>query len=94
MVVVLLTFAIAPALSAPRPATPPPTDIWAAGSDYYERHPELKVPGVDLAGDFYLRHPNWSSIVQIAGILLTGALEASDYFERHPELGYPELRSQ
>jgi hypothetical protein len=92
IVVVFLTFAVIPAISAPEPAAVPMTDLSAAGSDYYERHPELRVSGaavVDLGGDFYLRHPEWINTVQNTGIPVTVALEASDYFQRHPELGAP-----
>jgi hypothetical protein len=61
-------------------------------SDYYERHPELNSSAasiVDLAGDFALRHPEWTISVQNAGVPATGSLEASDYFQRHPELRVP-----
>ena len=92
MVVGLITFAVIPTISAPKPADIPATNISAVRSDYYERHPELRVPGAavtDLAGEFYLRHPEWISSFQNAGIPVTGALEASDYFQRHPELRTP-----
>jgi hypothetical protein len=92
MGIILLTFAVVPAISAPGPVAIPAASLSAARSDYYERHPELRVPGaagVDLAGDFYLRHPEWTSNVQITGIPVTGASEASDYFQRHPELRAP-----
>ena len=92
IVVVLLTFAVIPDISAPKPAAVPMTGLSAAGSDYDERHPELKVSEaavVDLGDDFYLRHPEWLNTVQNTGISVTGVLEGSDYFQRHPELGAP-----
>jgi hypothetical protein len=43
VVVALLTLAIVPAISAPQPAAAPAARLSEAGSDYYERHPELRV---------------------------------------------------
>lgn len=45
MVVALLTFAVVQAFTSPRATAIPGIGVAAAGSDYYERHPELKVPG-------------------------------------------------
>ena len=91
--VVLLTFAVVPAISAPEPALVPVTaGISEAGSDYYQRHPELSVAagiGIDVAGDIFLRHPEWTSSVQNAAIPVVGQAEASDYLQRHPELSAP-----
>jgi cobalamin biosynthesis Mg chelatase CobN len=59
------------------------------GSDYYERHSELNGSAIsiaDIAGDFALRHPEWTISVQNSAIPVTGVFEASDYFQRHPEL--------
>jgi hypothetical protein len=59
-------------------------------SDYYERHPEFSGSAasiVDIAGDFALRHPEWTISVQNASLPVTGILETSDYFQRHPTLG-------
>ena len=92
LAVVLMIFVSVPAISAPKPAAVPATSLLSAVSDYYERHPELRMSGnavVDLGGDFYLRHPERISTVQNAGIPVTGASEASDYFLRHPELRAP-----
>ncbi|HEY3476399.1 MAG TPA: hypothetical protein VGK56_17425 [Anaerolineales bacterium] len=89
VVITLLTLAIVPAVSAPQPAAAPASRLSEAGSDYYQRHPELSVSTAlesDMGGDFYLRHPEWASNVQNAAILVTGNSEASDYFQRHPEL--------
>jgi hypothetical protein len=61
-------------------------------SDYYERHPELSESATsmaDIAGDFALRHPEWTISVQNSAIPMTGMSEASDYFQRHPELSLP-----
>ena len=86
MVVILSTFAVVPAISAPNSA-----DVVVAGasesrSDYYERHLELRAPAAGLNGDFALRHPEWTISVRSAAVPVTGAFEASDYFQRHPEL--------
>jgi hypothetical protein len=57
-----------------------------AATDYYARHPELRLSAgsiADLAGDFSLRHPEWTISVQNATIPMTGILEASDYFQRY-----------
>jgi hypothetical protein len=56
--------------------------------DYFQRHPELRVSAgtglaVDIAGDFYLRHTDWTANV---GIPVTGSSAAEDYFMRHPAL--------
>jgi hypothetical protein len=61
-------------------------------SDYYERHPELNgltASIADSAGDFALRHPEWTISVSNATIPVTGIFGASDYFQRHPELSLP-----
>ena len=61
-------------------------------SDYYERHPNLSVSAesiADTAGDFALRHPEWTLSLQNAAIPVTGIFEAADYFQRHPELRTP-----
>ncbi len=130
MVIVLLTFAVVPAMSAARPAAMPVTGNSDMTSDYFQRHPELQSSAshiklvdlsqparpmiiplsrisnlpdyfqrhpelrtsvgagitVDMAGDFYLRHTDWTANV---GIPVTGSDEASDYFQRHPELSAP-----
>ena len=95
MMAVLLTFAIAPAISAPKPVTVPVNGLAEqAGSDYYQRHPELNLPGaavVDLQGDFILRHPEWTGSVASVAIPVTGSSAALDYFQRHPELSLPAV---
>jgi hypothetical protein len=90
--ITLLTLAIVPAISAPQPALAPAPRFSEAGSDYYQRHPELRVStarGTNMAGDFYLRHPEWASNVQNVAIPVIGNSEASDYFQRHQELSAP-----
>jgi hypothetical protein len=90
--VVLLTFVVAPAISAPRPVAAPMARLSEAGSDYYLRHPELRISAAlvtYIAGDFYLRHPEWASNVQNAAIPVTGNSDTSDYFQRHQELNAP-----
>lgn len=84
--VILLTIAFAPAISVPQPVLPVISRS-DAGSDYYQRHPELNVLTVesDLTGDFALRHQNGAGSLR-AAIPVTGNFAASDYFERHPEL--------
>jgi hypothetical protein len=92
LIVVLLTFAVAPTIAAPKPVLVPVTGISEAASDYFQRHPELKVPAVvtaNMAGDFSLRHPEWTIGVQKAAIPVAGMFEASDYFQRHTELSLP-----
>jgi hypothetical protein len=62
------------------------------GSDYIERHPSMQVPAasiVDRAGDFALRHPEWTVSVPNAAVPVTSIFEDSDYFQRHPELREP-----
>ena len=89
MIIVLLTFVIAPAISASRPASAPAMIVSESGSDYYQRHPELRVsaaPVSSLRSDFFQRHPDWISSVQIAAVPVTGVSGASDYFQRHSEL--------
>jgi hypothetical protein len=96
VIVVLLTFAIAPAISAPNPVLVPVTGSSETMSDYFQRHPELNqlaVVSADRAGDFSLRHPEWTLSVQNAAIPMGGTFEASDYFQRHPELSLPAASS-
>ena len=52
-------------------------EIPAVASDWFGRHPELKVASAADFSDYYLRHRN--ATVEIAAV-------ASDWFERHPEL--------
>ena len=92
IMVVSLTFAVVPAISAPQPILAPVAGGVDTTSDYYQRHPELSMSSssaVDVAGDFYLRHPGWASDIQSVTIPVTGATEASDYFQRHAELVLP-----
>jgi len=94
LMVVLLTFAFAPAISVPEPVLVPVTGISETASDYYQRHPELRASAAnvaDLTGDFSLRHPEWASSAQNAVVPVTGSSEASDYFQRHDELSAPVL---
>lgn len=89
--VAILSLAVVPSIAAPKAALIPVTGI-AESPDYYQRHPELRVPGaviVDITGDFYLRHPAWSANLQSVGIPVTGISESVDYFQRHPELSAP-----
>lgn len=65
------------------------TSLSVAGSDYYQRHLELRARAVGLNSDFALRHPEWAVSAQSAVVPVTGAAEASDYFQRHPELSMP-----
>ena len=89
--VVILSLAVVPSIAAPKAAVIPVTGI-AESPDYYQRHPELRVPGAgtgDMAGDFYLRHKEWTVGIQAAAIPVTGISESPDYFQRHPELHVP-----
>lgn len=89
VVITLLTLAFVPAISAPQPALAPASRLSEAGSDYYQRHSEARVsmaPAIGMDGDFYLRHPEWTSNVQNVSIPGTGISEAVDYFQRHHEL--------
>jgi hypothetical protein len=64
LMVVLLTFAVAPAISAPEPVIVPVTDLSETSSDYYQRHPELRASAAivgDVTDDLYQRHPEWIS---------------------------------
>jgi len=89
IMVVLLTFAIVPALSTAKPILVPVTGSSEATSDYYQRHPELSGSAVDTTADFYLRHAEWVSNVQSVVVPVTGSTEASDYFLRHSGLSAP-----
>jgi hypothetical protein len=85
-VVSLLTLVAVPAISVPQTSAVPVTGLSEAASDYYQRHPELRLssPGLaDITADFYLRHRDWT----LAPVTLNAA--ASDYFQRHPELRTP-----
>lgn len=88
VMITLLIFAVVPAVSAPRPAPAPMARLSEAGSDYYLRHPELRISvalAAYMASDFYLRHPEWASSLQNATIPVTGNSEAEDYFQRYRE---------
>jgi hypothetical protein len=70
MMVILLTFVVAPALSAPKPVLVPGSGSSEAASDYYQRHPELRaslqnvaIPATDNseASDYFQRHPELSA---------------------------------
>jgi hypothetical protein len=53
----------------------------AAFPDYYQRHPELRIPveaSVDMT-DYYFRHPELRTST-------TKSIDLTDYFFRHPEL--------
>jgi hypothetical protein len=86
IIVLFLIFAAAPAISLGEPAQVAAPGASETGSDYYHRHPELRVSGAGAADDFYLRHRAWTVSAQPAAISVTGSVEASDYFQRHPEL--------
>lgn len=88
--ITLLTLAVAPAVSVPQPAAAPVARLSEAGSDYYLRHPELRISealAAHIASDFYLRHPEWGSNIQNAAIPVTGNSDTSDYFQRYREQG-------
>jgi hypothetical protein len=93
LTVVLLTLSVYPAISAPKQILVPLTGNLETGSDYYQRHPELRALATapDRTADFALRHPAWNVGVPSAAIPLTGILETSDYFVRHPELRPDEV---
>ena len=96
MIVALLTIAIAPTISStPNSAANPVSGLAEqAGSDYFQRHPELNLPGaavVELQGDFFLRHPEWTGSVASVAVPVTGSSATLDYFQRHPELGMPAV---
>lgn len=65
LIVVILSFAAAPAISLGKPAPVAAAAASETGSDYYQRHPELRVSGAgttDLYGrvegsDYFGRHP-------------------------------------
>jgi hypothetical protein len=83
--VLLVLFAV-PAISAPRASLVPVTSLSQAGSDYYQRHSELRPASpspASVTADFYLRHRDWT----LAPVTLNAV--ASDYFQRHPELRTP-----
>ena len=91
MVVVFLAFTVVPSIAAPKPALIPVTGA-SEYADYYQRHSDLRLSTVnafDMTADFYQRHPEWISNVQIAAVPMTGVSESSDYFTRHPELLMP-----
>lgn len=91
MVLVVWILVAAQTILAPAPVLIPVTSMSTAGSDYYERHPELRLGAaapVDATGDFYLRHPGWISAKGDPQVIIpvTGSAVYADYFERHPEL--------
>ena len=91
MLVMLLTFAVAPSIAAPKPALIPVTGI-SESPDYYQRHPELRLlagVAVDVNGDFALRHPEWVRREQNVEIPVTGISESLDYFQRHLDQSLP-----
>jgi hypothetical protein len=67
MMVVLLTFAVAPAISAPKTVLIPVSGISETASDYYQRHPELRASVQDAAegSDYFQRHQELSGPVEI-----------------------------
>jgi hypothetical protein len=75
--ILLLTFAVVPAISLGKQAPVAVPGASETGSDYYLRHLELRVPAavnIDVQGDFHLRHPGWSA----AGV----AMPAAENFQR------------
>jgi hypothetical protein len=73
MVVILLTFAIAPAISDPKPVLVPVGGISEPASDYYQRHPEwasnvqnvaIPVTANSEASDYFQRHPELSAPIE------------------------------
>lgn len=83
IIVLFLIFAAAQAVSLGEPTQVAAPRASETGSDYYQRHPELRV---SEAGDFPLRHPSWTTNAQPAAIPVTGGAEATDYFQRHSQL--------
>lgn len=89
--IVLTSFAVAPAISASKPAGVPVASNSEASSDYFLRHPELSISAVPAAvmnSDFYQRHPEWTSNGENM-VPVTGNTDLSDYFLRHSELSAP-----
>ena len=89
VIVVLLSFAVVPAISAPRSVSVPVAVNSEASSDYYLRHPELGIsvaPASEINADFFLRHRELIGSVEVVAIPVTGSAEASDYFQRHQDL--------
>ena len=89
IIVVFLSLAAVPGISLGKLAPVAAPGASETAFDYYQRHPELRVPAAgaaDVAGDFYLRHPAWTANAQPAAIPVTGSADTSDYLERHPEL--------
>jgi hypothetical protein len=73
MMVVLLTFVVAPAVSAPKPVLIPVNGSSDTGSDYFQRHPELRaslqdaaIPVIDNSdtSDYFQRHPELSAPIE------------------------------
>ena len=96
-VIVVLTFAVAPALSVSKPAVVPVTGLSDSTSDYFLRHPEwtwassnqaavIPVTGSTDLSDYFLRHPE---LIPSTGMIIDTAIDTSDYFLRHPELSAP-----
>ena len=57
MIAVLLTFAVAPAISVPEPVMVPVAGVADSTSDYYQRHPELGQPAETIdVSDYFQRH--------------------------------------
>jgi hypothetical protein len=63
VLITLLTLAVVPAISVPESVPVPAVRFSEAGSDYYQRHPQLSISaalGADAASDYHLRHPGLS----------------------------------
>jgi hypothetical protein len=74
--VVILAFAVAPSIAAPRFAVIPVTGI-SEYADFYQRHPELRAPAslTIETTDYFVRHPELRTPAE--------SDDLSDYFLRH-----------
>jgi hypothetical protein len=84
VMIVLVTLAVAPTISAPKSVAISVTSSSEVASDYFQRHPEWTFSGQTVAipmtssfegSDFFLRHPELRTA--------NTTIDLSDYFQRH-----------
>lgn len=90
-------FSIGVTNNASEPSAPNSMVSVAGASDYYQRHPELKVGIAAAASDWFERHPELKTVAATGDlsdyfqrhrdvIKSSNPVDLSDWFQRHPEL--------